>query len=107
MRVRARVGASQKSRSRDSRSVTRIEPQMGTTSRRTLRDLFIGWMIRLLVKEHRGYRQRSPNDLEALRAKKAAARLRISFSISRLKTRFWRSFPTFGQASTKPAVVFV
>jgi hypothetical protein len=33
-----------------------------------LRDRFVAWMIRLLVKEHRGYRQRSPNDLEALRA---------------------------------------
>jgi len=33
-----------------------------------LHELMVACMIRLLVKEHRGYRQRSPNDLEALRA---------------------------------------
>jgi len=36
--------------------------------RSVLHELLVAWMIRLLVKEHRGYRQRSPNDLEALRA---------------------------------------
>ena len=36
--------------------------------RHVLRELVVAWMIRLLVKEHRGYRQHSPNDLEALRA---------------------------------------
>ncbi|TFH31445.1 MAG: hypothetical protein E4H00_03515, partial [Myxococcales bacterium] len=28
----------------------------------------VSWIVRVLVKEHRGYRQRSPNDIEALRA---------------------------------------
>jgi hypothetical protein len=41
---------------------------MATRSHFSLRDRFIAWMIRFLVKEHRGYRQHSPNDLEALRA---------------------------------------
>ena len=36
--------------------------------RQVLRALIVEWMVRLLVREHRGYRQRSPNDLEALRA---------------------------------------
>ncbi len=41
---------------------------MATSPHRSLRDRFIEWMIRFVVKEHRGYRQRNPNDLEALRA---------------------------------------
>jgi hypothetical protein len=41
---------------------------MGARRHSALRDRFVAWMIRLLVKEHRGYRQRTPNDLEALRA---------------------------------------
>lgn len=32
------------------------------------REKLIDWIIRMLVKEHRGYRQRSPNDIEALRS---------------------------------------
>jgi len=36
--------------------------------RRAIRDRFAAWIVRSLVKEHRGYRQRSPNDIEALRA---------------------------------------
>ena len=30
--------------------------------------MLVSWIVRILVKEHRGYRQRSPNDIEALRA---------------------------------------
>jgi len=38
------------------------------TLRRAIRQRVTDWIVRILVKEHRGYRQRSPNDIEALRA---------------------------------------
>ena len=38
------------------------------TLRRAINERLTAWIVRLLVKEHRGYRQRSPNDIEALRA---------------------------------------
>jgi hypothetical protein len=38
------------------------------TMRRAIRQRLTDWIVRTLVKEHRGYRQRSPNDIEALRA---------------------------------------
>lgn len=38
------------------------------TLRRAIRQRATDWIVRILVKEHRGYRQRSPNDIAALRA---------------------------------------
>ena len=38
------------------------------TLHRAIRERVTAWIVRILVKEHRGYRQRSPNDIEALRA---------------------------------------
>jgi hypothetical protein len=38
------------------------------TLRPSMRQRITDWIVRLLVKEHRGYRQRSPNDIAALRA---------------------------------------
>jgi hypothetical protein len=38
------------------------------TLHRAIRERVTAWIVRMLVKEHRGYRQRSPNDIEALRA---------------------------------------